>query len=126
MQIKSQDSLCGPGLESRQLRLSDGNRSYLNNFIALSSVDNTPQIKGMPTKPQAIMSCSVLVPFSCVLCMMFSPYALALSGAVASALLATLPGLSPTIQYLDATALTRRLQMKPTTNKPAMMYMVLL
>ena len=36
---------------------------YWNSFIALTSVCNTPSVSGMPTKPQASTSCSVVVPF---------------------------------------------------------------
>jgi hypothetical protein len=97
-------------------------RGYWKSFIELTSVCSTPRMSGMPTKPHASKSWSGVVP-CCLAVVMFDPPFYARAPAA--------PRKSPSFLLVfmwkrASTALTRKLQMNPTTSNPAMMYIVVL
>lgn len=94
-------------------------RVYWKSFIELAKVCSTPRMSGMPTKPQARRSWSGVVP--CFAVVMFNPSFYARAPAA--------PRKSASLFFMwkrASTALTRKLQMNPITNNPAMMYIVVL
>jgi hypothetical protein len=94
---------------------------YWNSFNELMTVCSTPRTSGMPTKPQARRRCKLVVPCG------FSFAMVLLSYASAATMVAPTERLSPSFMWnRRSTAFTKRLQMKPITRSPAMMYIVVL
>ena len=92
--------------------------------MELMSVSITPSASGMPTKAHASASCDrVVSPCGFESATATSPLC---AGRLAHAAASAAQSGSVRMWNLELTAFTSRLQMKPITSNPAMMYMVTL